>query len=506
MYPVPTAEVHAANPSLLAAVDLGSNSFHMVIAEELGAELRLLDRLREGVRLAEGIGPDGRLDGQVEERAIQCLQRFGQRLRVVPPPRVRVVGTNSFRLLQHAEGFLARIEAALGVPVEIISGREEARLIYLGVAHSLALAPEERRLVVDIGGGSTEIIAGRGFVPGIRESLHFGCVASTREYFPDGKILAPAFAALQQRVRLALEPSLGDYHRFGWDQAVGSSGTIKAIARILQENGRGTRITAAGLRWLQEEVLALGHFRSLQKIRGLKADRIPVFPGGLAILAAIFAAFGLEEMRFSDGALREGVIYDLLGRIHHEDTREQSVQGLQERFHCQQERNEEIWKWAQRIFRQLESDWELQESDLQPLRWAVRTHDIGLDIAHSGFHKHGEYIWRNADLAGFSQREQLFIAVLLRLQRKKFLTGSQIQALGISAEDLPRLQRLAVILRLALLFQRGATALTVAPTVMAQGQSVQLRFAGDWGRQAPLLLGELEQERDFLSPVFQLLF
>ena len=492
--------------NLLAAVDLGSNSFHMVIAEEVVGDLRLLDRLREGVRLAEGLRPDGGLRSEVADRAIDCLQRFGQRLRSVPRDRIRVIGTNTLRMLRDADDFLAKIETALGVPVEIVAGREEARLIYLGVAHSLALAPEERRLVVDIGGGSTEIIAGRGFSPGIRESLHFGCVRSTQEYFPDEKISRDAFAALQRRVRLALEPVLGEYRRFGWDQAVGSSGTIKAIARILQENGRGPRITAVGLRWLQEELLSLGSFRALSRLAGLKGDRVPVFPGGLAILSAVFDSFQLQEMRFSEGALREGAIYDLLGRIHHEDSRELSVRGLQERFHSQRERNAEVLEWAKRILAATGRDWELGNLHQRWLRWAILTHDIGLDIAHSGFHKHGEYIRRNGDIAGFSQREQNLIATLVRLQRKKLPSGVQLQSFGIAAEDLPALQKLAIILRLAILLQRGAGELVTKPEVMVMGKTLQLQFADDWQRQAPLLRAELEQERDQLAPEFQLLF
>ncbi|MEY2340631.1 Ppx/GppA family phosphatase [Acidithiobacillus sp. IBUN Pt1247-S3] len=493
--------------NLLAAVDLGSNSFHMVIAEEVGSELRLLDRLREGVRLAEGLRPEGGLAPEVARRAVDCLQRFGQRLRSVPKERIRVIGTNTLRMLRDAEPFLAEIEAALGVPVEIVAGREEARLIYLGVAHSLAVAPEERRLVVDIGGGSTEIIAGRGFSPGIRESLHFGCVRSTQEYFSDGKIISrDAYAALQRRVRLAIEPALGDYRRFGWDQAVGSSGTIKAIARILQENGRGQRITAVGLRWLQEELLSLGNFRALARLAGLKSDRAPVFPGGLAILAAIFDSFQLQEMRFSEGALREGAIYDLLGRIQHEDSREVSVRGLQERFHSQRERNAEVALWAERIFAATASEWELAEAHRGWLRWAVMTHDIGLDIAHSGFHKHSEYIWRNGDIAGFSRREQNLIATLLRSQRKKLLSVTQIQALGVGVDDLATLQKLAVILRLAILLQRGAGELDTKPQILVMGKTLQLQFASGWQRTAPLLYAELENERDLLSPEFQLLF
>ena len=500
------SDEHLLQPNLLAAVDLGSNSFHMVIAEEVGSELRLLDRLREGVRLAEGLCPEGGLKNEVAERAIGCLQRFGQRLRSVPRERIRVIGTNTLRMLRDADTFLADIETAIGVPVEIVAGREEARLIYLGVAHSLALAPEERRLVVDIGGGSTEIIAGRGFSPGIRESLHFGCVQSTREYFPDAKISRDAYAALQRRVRLAIEPALRDYRQFGWDQAVGSSGTIKAISRILQENGRGLRISAPGLHWLQEEMLALGSFRALSRLAGLKSDRVAVFPGGLAILCAIFDAFQLQEMRFSEGALREGAIYDLLGRIHHEDSREISVQGLQERFHSQRERNKEVEHWAERLFLASAQEWELSERHRGWLRWAVMTHDIGLDIAHSGFHKHGEYIWRNGDIAGFSRREQNLIATLVRLQRKKLLTATQLQSMGIATDDVSPLHKLAVLLRLAILLQRGAGELASPPELSLLGKTLELRFAHDWQRQAPLLRAELDDERDLLSPEFQLLF
>jgi exopolyphosphatase/guanosine-5'-triphosphate,3'-diphosphate pyrophosphatase len=495
----------APNQHLLAALDLGSNSFHMVIAEEIGGELRLLDRLREGVRLAEGLLPNGDLAPEVAARAIECLQRFGQRLRSVPKERTRVIGTNTLRMLRRAEDFLAQIEAAVGVPAEIVAGREEARLIYLGVSHSLAVAPEERRLVVDIGGGSTEIIAGRGFQPGIRESLHFGCVGSTREYFPGEKIERDAFHALRQRVRLAIEPTLGDYRRFGWDQAVGSSGTIKAIARILQENGRGSRISAAGLRWLQDELLSLGSFRALARLPGLKADRMPVFPGGLAVLSAIFDAFQLEEMRFSEGALREGALYDLLGRIHHEDSREVSVLGLQERFHSQRERNSRVWARAERLFASTRNEWVLTDLHCAWLRWAALTHDIGLDIAHSGFHKHGEYIWRNADLAGFSNREQNLLALLVRMQRKKLLNIAQLQSLGISMDDAPVLQRLAVILRLAILLQRGAGELA-APELQILGQTLQLRFDPSWQQKAPLLHADLVHERELLAPEFQLLF
>ncbi len=488
--------------NFLAAVDLGSNSFHMVVAEEIGSDIRLHDRLREGVRLAEGLRDDGSLDPAVEQRALDCLARFGQRLRGIRPERVRVIGTNTLRQASAGEGFVHAIEETLGYPVEIVAGREEARLVYLGVAHSLAVDARERRLVADIGGGSTELIVGQGFTPVLRESLHFGCVASTRAYFPDELITAAACERLEKRVRMAVEPMLDDFLRHGWDQVVGSSGTIKAIARVLAENGQGSRITHAGMHWLREQMARLGSVRALTQLKGLKADRAAVFPGGFIILFALFESLRLQEMRFSEGALREGAIYDLLGRIHQEDTREMSIRSLQERFHSQVQRNQGIAQWAEHFFKTAAVSWPLHGGHQQWLHWAALTHDIGLDIAHSGFHKHGEYVWRNADIAGFSRREQGVVAALVRAQRKRLPGLAQLRALGIAAEDVVALQQLAILLRLAILFHRGATPLTAPPGLTVSGKKLVLALPPKWLTEMPLMAADLEQEQEWITPDF----
>ena len=490
--------------NFLAAVDLGSNSFHMVVAEEIGSDIRLHDRLREGVRLAEGLRDDGSLDPEVEKRALDCLARFGQRLRGIRPERVRVIGTNTLRQASATEGFVRSIENTLGYPLEIVAGREEARLVYLGVAHSLAVDARERRLVVDIGGGSTELIAGQGFTPDLRESLHFGCVASTRAYFPDEQITAPACERLEKRVRMAVEPMLEDFASHGWDQAVGSSGTIKSIGRILAEGGQGPRITRAGMHWLREQMMRLGSVRALTRLKGLKSDRAVVFPGGFIILFALFESLGLQEMRFSEGALREGAIYDLLGRIHQEDTREMSICSLQERFHSQVLRNQSVARWAERFFTSATRTWPLHGGHQQWLHWAALTHDIGLDIAHSGFHKHGEYVWRNADIAGFSRREQGVVAALLRAQRKRLPGLAQLRSLGVAAEDVVPLQQLAVLLRLAILFHRGALPLVAPPDLTVTGRHVVLQLPARWLTDMPLLAADLEQEQEWITPDFHL--
>ena len=490
--------------NFLAAVDLGSNSFHMVVAEEIGSDIRLHDRLREGVRLAEGLRDDGSLDPEVEKRALDCLARFGQRLRGIRPERVRVIGTNTLRQASATEGFVRAIENTLGYPLEIVAGREEARLVYLGVAHSLAVDARERRLVVDIGGGSTELIAGQGFIPDLRESLHFGCVASTRAYFPDEQIAAPACERLEKRVRMAVEPMLEDFASHGWDQAVGSSGTIKSIGRILAEGGQGPRITRAGMHWLREQMMRLGSVRALTRLKGLKPDRAAVFPGGFIILFALFESLGLQEMRFSEGALREGAIYDLLGRIHQEDTREMSICSLQERFHSQVLRNQSVARWAERFFTSATGTWPLHGGHQQWLRWAALTHDIGLDIAHSGYHKHGEYVWRNADIAGFSRREQGVVAALLRAQRKRLPGLAQLRSLGVAAEDVVPLQQLAILLRLAILFHRGALPLVAPPDLTVTGRHVVLHLPARWLTDMPLLAADLEQEQEWITPDFHL--
>ena len=490
--------------NFLAAVDLGSNSFHMVVAEEIGSDIRLHDRLREGVRLAEGLRDDGSLDPEVEKRALDCLARFGQRLRGIRPERVRVIGTNTLRQASATDGFVRAIENTLGYPLEIVAGREEARLVYLGVAHSLAVDARERRLVVDIGGGSTELIAGQGFIPDLRESLHFGCVASTRAYFPDEQIAAPACERLEKRVRMAVEPMLEDFASHGWDQAVGSSGTIKSIGRILAEGGQGPRITRAGMHWLREQLMRLGSVRALTRLKGLKPDRAAVFPGGFIILFALFESLGLQEMRFSEGALREGAIYDLLGRIHQEDTREMSICSLQERFHSQVLRNQSVARWAERFFTSATRTWPLHGGHQQWLHWAALTHDIGLDIAHSGFHKHGEYVWRNADIAGFSRREQGVVAALLRAQRKRLPGLAQLRSLGVAAEDVAPLQQLAILLRLAILFHRGALPLAVPPELTVTGRHVVLHLPARWLTDMPLLAADLEQEQEWITPDFHL--
>jgi exopolyphosphatase/guanosine-5'-triphosphate,3'-diphosphate pyrophosphatase len=319
-------------PDVLAAVDLGSNSFHMVVARYTHGQLVVIDRLREMVRLASGVEENGAIDKDVATRALACLERFGQRLREMKASGVRVVGTSALRVARHKKAFLVKAREALGHPIEVISGLEEARLIYSGVAHTVPTLPG-RRLVVDIGGGSTELIIGEGIIPSDLESLKMGCVALSERFFGDGRITAKRLHRARVAARSELEPIQAAYRRRGWDCATGSSGTIRAISEALHELDPAlASITPEGLERLLQYSIDAGSTRALA-LESIDEERRAVFPGGLAILCEVFEVLGVEDMRIADGAMREGLLYDMVGRFTEEDARERTVRAMQQRYH-----------------------------------------------------------------------------------------------------------------------------------------------------------------------------
>lgn len=402
---------------ILAAVDLGSNSFRLQIARVVDDQIYLLDSLKETVRLAAGLSADKWLDDTAQARALEALSRFGERLRDLPRDAVRVVGTNTLRAAKNSLAFLEKAEHVLGFPIEVIAGREEARLIYLGVAHSLP-ATRDHRLVVDIGGGSTEFIIGSGLEPQLTESLYMGCVSYSLRFFPDGRIDKQTLkharlAALNEVQAISL-----DFIRAGWTEAVGSSGTARVLAAILEQNGWGGQgITREGLGRLKAALLKAGQIDRLD-LAGLPADRAQVLPGGFAIMEAIFEELGLERMQYVDGALREGVLYDLLGRFHHEDMREVTVRQFQRRYHVDMAQARRVCHLAEQLFRQLVPEQDGQ-GGLLHLQWAARLHEIGISIAHVGYHKHSAYMIQNADMPGFSRVEQERLGRIVLAHRGK---------------------------------------------------------------------------------------
>ena len=479
--------------STVAAVDLGSNSFRLQVARVEDDQLYPLDSLKDTVRLAAGLTADKTLAQDAADRALSCLSRFGERLRGLPRDAVRAVGTNTFRVARNVD-FLQQAEAALGFPIEIIAGREEARLIYLGVAHSLP-ASTDRRLVVDIGGGSTEFIIGTGLKPQQMESLYMGCVSFSQRFFPDGKVGKNAMQRAELAARIETQVIASEFHCYQWQQAVGSSGTAKALAEILQMNGFSEHgITPAGLAKLRAAMVKAGDC-SLLQLAGLRPDRVPVLAGGFAIMAAIFDELGIDRMSVADGALREGVLYDLLGRFHHHDMREATVRQFMRRYHVDPVQAGRVSLLSTDLLRQLaESDSDRSPLGIEPetallqLSWAARLHEIGLSIAHSGFHKHSAYIIENADMPGFSRKEQTQLALLVLAQRGSLgkvapkVAGNEVWALIMA-------------LRLAVLLYRSRRDFGLPEIQLRWNRTgFDLALNKDWLAQNPLTKTALEAE------------
>jgi exopolyphosphatase/guanosine-5'-triphosphate,3'-diphosphate pyrophosphatase len=484
-------------PEMVAAIDLGSNSFHMIVCRVDQGQVQVVDRMREMVRLAAGLDDKKNLSEEAQQRALECLERFGQRIAGLPRGSVRAVGTNTLRTARTTGNFLKQAKKALGHPIQIISGVEEARIIYLGVAHSTA-ADERKRLVIDIGGGSTELIIGKDFTPKQKESLYMGCVSMSRRFFADGvidkkRIQKAELAALQE-----LEPHITRYRTGRWELAIGSSGTAKAIAKVVQANGWCEEgISREAFKKLIGEMKAAGHMDKLT-LAGLSDDRRPVFAGGAVILYACFKALGIEHMQVSEGSLREGLIHDLLGRIQHEDVRELTVRSLAERYHVDLEQVARVQACLRDLYGQVAKDWALDEVDgLAWLLWAAALYEIGLDIAHSGYHKHGAYIVANADLSGLSRQEQALLAALVRCHRRKF---SQKTIKALAEEWQQPAQRLAMLLRLAVTLQRSRQD-DALPSfgLRAEADGLRLTMAEGWQDEHKLLHADLEQEAAYLE-------
>ncbi|MEE7546371.1 exopolyphosphatase [Xanthomonas sp. Kuri4-1] len=482
---------------LLAAIDLGSNSFHMVIARYVLGQLQVVDRLRETVRMADGLDGKGGLSNEARQRALECLARFGQRIREVPSLRVRALATNTVRQLRSPQTFLMPAETALGHAIEVVSGREEARLIYLGVAHAQPPKPDERRLVIDIGGGSTEFIIGRGFQTLERESLQAGCIASTRRFFPGGKLSKKKWKDALTEIGAEFQQFANQYKALGWHEAIGSSGTHKAIGEICaaMKLTKGA-ITAQALPALRDELLKAKRIEDIQ-LPGLSSERRPIIAGGILVLEAAFQALGLEKLMVSKAAMREGILYDMLGRGGENDPRDSSVGALMQRYGIDEHQAERVEGTARRLFDQVAASWSLGVDDERMLGWAARLHELGLIIAHSQYHVHGSYILENSDIAGFSRQEQQVLAALVRTHRRN-VPKSAFEALP-DRLLLPA-RRKAALLRLAVLLHRAHESDPI-PTLelTAEDNRLALILSQRWIDSRPLLRADLIGEVESMA-------
>lgn len=482
--------------STLAAVDLGSNSFHLQVARVVDKQLYPLDSIKEMIRLAAGITADKKLDEASQERALDCLKRFGERLRGFPTHAVRVVGTNSLRVAKNAAAFLKKAEGALGFPIEIIAGHEEARLIYLGVAHALP-ASDNNRLVIDIGGGSTEFIIGHQLNPYKLESLYMGCVSHSLRHFPDSKLTKNNMKRAELAAQTEIQSIKAEFSSHYWQEAYGSSGTARALGRILKLNHFGDsfsdeEITLKGLEQFRDYLLKVGDLKKVD-LEGLYSDRIPVIAGGFAIMFAAFNELGIERMNLTTGALRQGVLYDLLGRSYNDDMREVSVKQFMQRYLIDTAQVNRIESLAIELGRQLMSDFpdeEEVEDALHLLSWAARLHEVGISVAHSSYHKHSAYILGNADMPGFSNMEQAQLSELVLSHQ-----GSLTKVSEFLKEPINLAQSIA--LRLATLFYRSRMNIELPQIKLEiKGDQCKLIIPQVWLERNPLTETLLQAEID----------
>ena len=485
------------SPELVAAVDLGSNSFHMIVCSINKGQLKTLDRLREMVRLASGLNHKNVLDEPTQQRALACLERFGQRIQNFPESNVRIVGTNTLRTAKNAEQFLQKAEIAIGYPIHIISGIEEARLIYQGVAHSLQ-SNANRRMVMDIGGGSTEYIIGTNVLPAQKESLRMGCVTVSNRFFADGEISPQRFQKATIFVNQQLNSYKSLFNHKNWDEAIGASGSIRAIRKVLLATEWSSGgITPEGLEKLKKYVLSCKHSSEID-LPDLDPERLPVFIGGLAILYATFETLNITNMSVSDGALREGLIYDYLGAMFNHDVRSETVKLLSEHYHTDTLQSERIKATVDNILTQLKPFLGAQFKVMaQYLNWAADLHEIGRNIAHSQYHKHGAYIIQHGDLAGFSQQNQNLLSTLVLAHRRK-IPAKQIKKLPPPWDN--SAIYMIIILRLAVLLLRNRSHTALPDFAIAfEHDKVILQFPEDWLENAPLTQADLTQEADYLA-------
>lgn len=471
---------------ILAAIDIGSNSFHLAVGRLDHGEVRTLLSLSEKVQLAGGFDDNDCLNLTVMERGLHCLRRFCGYLEGIKKDNIRIVATNALRKAQNSHEFTQSANAFLPVPIEVISGREEGRLIYLGVSHTNAC--QDKRLVIDIGGGSTEFIIGEGFSPIAIESLSMGCVAFTQKFFADGSITEDAFVNAINAAKHELFVIIKHYKKLGWSEVIGSSGTIKACRLAIIELGLGHHITAASLDKLKNHLVACGDGNQIRLV-SVKAHRQGVFAAGVAILLAIMQSFEIETMNYSDGALREGVMYDMLGRQDHENVQQRSVLALGSRYLVSKKQATLVSQTCQAL---LDANPYFSDHERTLLLYAAQLHEVGLAVSHSDYHKHSSYLLKWSDMLGFSRADQEQLACLVLYQRRK-LKSEQKALVALIGTN--RLVQLCLLLRLSVLANqsRSRHRANIALTMAAKQWTVSVGAGNHQALLAHQLMADAAQ-------------
>lgn len=488
--------MNTSSAPLYAAIDLGSNSFHMLIAREVAGGIQTLTRIKRKVRLAAGLDSNNALSDEAMQRGWQCLRLFSEHLRDIPAKQMRIAATATLRIASNAQQFVKTAEKILGFSINIISGEEEASLIYQGVSYTTGGA--DQRLVVDIGGGSTEIAAGKSITAEILHSFPMGCVTWLEHYFADNKLSCKNFTQAEQAAHTLLKPMIDGFHRYGWQTCVGASGTVQALQEIMLAQGMDEHITLNKLKSLRQQAIECGDIDMLE-IEGLAVDRKLVFPSGLSILIAIFEALQIETMTLSGGALREGLIYSMIGFPIEQDICQRTISNIQQRYLLDTEQAQRVNQLAQNFFAQLALPWSLDNYCRELLKGACLLHEIGLSVNFKQANQHANYLIRHLELPGFTPSQQKLLAVLLLNQSGPIDISTFSQQNAIPAHIA---QYLCRILRLAIIFHRRRCSNSLpAIYLRAENESLNLVLPHNWLSSHPLRADCLRQERLWQSYV-----
>ncbi|THB68386.1 MAG: exopolyphosphatase [Gammaproteobacteria bacterium] len=494
-----------STPVTCAVGDLGSNTFHLMIATVSGPRINIIDRIREPVRLAAGFDEYGALNEEAQERAFRCMELFGQRLKGFPPEHVLMVGTNALRKAVNSREFIENASSILGYEIEVVSGYEEARLVFAGIARNIE--PDNRkRLIIDIGGGSTEFAIGRRFEPFLVESIDVGCLSTKVNCFADGKVTERRMHDAIIAAGLKLQPILSRLKGCGWSSAFGSSGSVKSIAQVVYANGWCDEgISYESLKILKAQLIRDGVFKA-EFFPDISSDRADVFPGGVAVLFAIMKNLDIDHVYISDGGIREGMLLDLSGRIDHKDVRDTSVSVFANSYGVDRDQADRVFAKAEFLYRNVKDNWGLDEQICHDLlRWSADVHEVGLSISHGRYHKHSAYLVRHSNLAGFSREIQMLLGFIVRCHRKSFSEKSH-EKLPLDFRD--RAVRLCVILRLAVILCRSRNDVDKGKLKVESGENrIKICFPGGWLQDNPLTEADLLLEVDYLQQIgWQLIF
>ncbi|MDN3678896.1 guanosine-5'-triphosphate,3'-diphosphate diphosphatase [Vibrio tapetis subsp. quintayensis] len=473
---------------LYAAIDLGSNSFHMLVVRHIDGSVQTMAKIKRKVRLAAGLDKDNKLSAEAMQRGWDCLSLFAERLQDIEAQNIRIVGTATLRTATNVDLFLEKANQILGHKIEVIAGEEEAATIYKGVAHTSGGLG--RRLVVDIGGASTELIIGEGFDAKALTSLKMGCVTWLEQHFKDRQLSAANFDRAIEAAKITVAPILEHYRNIGWDVCVGASGTVQALQEIMLAQGMDEIITHAKLKRLQKQAMLADHLEELE-IDGLTLERALVFPSGLSILIAIFELLEIDSMTLAGGALREGLAYEMIDEMRQDDIRSRTIQSVQTRYQLDVEYGQLVEKLALALFDQCGNEnWIAEPQAQYLLSSAAQLHEIGLTIDYKQGGQHSAYLLQHLDLPGYTRAQKHLLGELTRRYKEQLSSLPEQHALsGSSAKRVLRLLRLAVLLT-----HRRSSTLQPVVTLKAEADNLSLCVAKSWLEQNPLTRAELEIE------------